>query len=79
MQNSNARRVSPSGTSGRKSMESCGDALKRIAPELIVSKQRLRQTDGISLVRSNRDEKKTGSGFQFPALCHVRTARATAA
>ncbi|MFZ0592334.1 MAG: replication protein RepA [Bryobacteraceae bacterium] len=44
-------------------MESCGTLLKRMVPELIVSKQRLRQTDGISLVRTNRDERKQVLAF----------------
>lgn len=37
-------------------MESAGTALKRIVPELVVSKQKLRQAEGISLVRNNRQE-----------------------
>lgn len=39
-------------------MESSGAVLKRMVPELIVSKQSLRQADGISLFRTNRDERK---------------------
>jgi Plasmid encoded RepA protein len=38
------------------SMESAGTALKRTVPELVVSKQKLRQAEGISLVRSKREE-----------------------
>jgi hypothetical protein len=38
------------------SMESAGTALKRMLPELVVSKQKLRQAEGISLVRSKREE-----------------------
>jgi hypothetical protein len=37
-------------------MESVGTALNRIAPELVVSKRMLRQLEGISLVRNNRQE-----------------------
>ena len=37
-------------------MESAGAALKRIVPELVVSKRKLRQAEGISLVRNNRQE-----------------------
>jgi hypothetical protein len=37
-------------------MESAGTALKRRMPELVVSKQKLRQAEGISLVRSKREE-----------------------
>lgn len=37
-------------------MESAGTALKRMVPELVVSKQKLRQAEGISLVRAKREE-----------------------
>jgi len=37
-------------------MEPAGTALKRMVPELVVSKQKLRQAAGISLVRSKREE-----------------------
>jgi hypothetical protein len=37
-------------------MESAGTALKRMMPELVLSKQKLRQAEGISLVRSKREE-----------------------
>jgi hypothetical protein len=40
----------------RTSMESTGTALKRMLPELVVSKQKLRQAAGISLIRSKREE-----------------------
>lgn len=36
--------------------ENAGAILKRAHPELVVSKYRMRQADGISLVRKNRDE-----------------------
>jgi hypothetical protein len=38
------------------SMESARTALKQRMPELVVSKQKLRQAEGISLVRSKREE-----------------------
>ena len=38
------------------SMESAGTALKQRMPELVVSKQKLRQSEGIALVRSKREE-----------------------
>jgi hypothetical protein len=44
-------------------MESAGSALKRIMPELIVSKRKLRQSEGISLVRNNRQEKSQVLAF----------------
>ncbi len=56
MQNSNARRVSSTDTVRQTSMESSGAVLKRMLPELVVSKQKLRQAEGISLVRNNRQE-----------------------
>jgi hypothetical protein len=37
-------------------MESIGTAFKRMMPELVVSKQKLRQAQGISLIRSKREE-----------------------
>jgi hypothetical protein len=37
-------------------MESVGTALKRVLAELVVSRQKLRQTDGILLVRNNHQE-----------------------
>jgi hypothetical protein len=37
-------------------MESAGTVLKRIAPELVISKRKLRQEEGILLVRNNRKE-----------------------
>jgi hypothetical protein len=37
-------------------MEKVGVILKRTRPELVISKQRLRQVDGIELVRMNRDQ-----------------------
>src|SRR5579884_4219323 len=44
-------------------MESAGVALKRILPDLIVSKQKLRQAEGISLVRNHREEGRQTLAF----------------
>ena len=44
-------------------MEPAGAALKRMLPEFIVSKQKLRQAEGISLVRMNREEKNQVLAF----------------
>lgn len=38
------------------SMERAGSVLKRTRPELVISKQRVRQVEGIELVRMNRDQ-----------------------
>ena len=38
------------------SMEKAGSVLKRTRPELVVTKQRLRQVEGIELVRMNREQ-----------------------
>ncbi len=38
------------------SMEKAGSVLKRTGPELVISKQRLRQVEGIELVRMNREQ-----------------------
>jgi hypothetical protein len=44
-------------------MESAGSALKRILPELVVSKQKLRQAEGSCTVRWKREEGKQNVGF----------------
>ena len=44
-------------------MECAGSALKRMAPELVVSKQKLRQAEGSCIVRLKRDEGKQNVGF----------------
>ena len=58
MQNTNARRVPIPDTHGFRSLESSGSLLKRTAPELVLSKQKFRQVESISLVRTNREEQK---------------------
>jgi hypothetical protein len=47
----------------KKSMESAGSVLKRVAPELVVSKQKLRQAEGSCLVRIKREEKNQTLAF----------------
>jgi len=44
-------------------MESAGAALKRMRPELVVSKQKLRQAEGGCMVRLKREEGKQNVGF----------------
>jgi hypothetical protein len=44
-------------------MESAGSALRRISPELVVSKQKLRQAEGSCIVRLKRKEGKQNMGF----------------
>ena len=44
-------------------MESVGSALKRTVPELVVSKQKLRQAEGSCMVRLKREEGKQNVGF----------------
>ena len=44
-------------------VESAGSALKRMVPELVVSKQKLRQGEGSCMVRLKREEGKQNVGF----------------
>ncbi|MGH9343205.1 MAG: replication protein RepA [Terriglobia bacterium] len=44
-------------------MESAGTSLKRMLPELVVSKQKLRQAEGSCFVRMKREEGKQNVGF----------------
>jgi hypothetical protein len=44
-------------------MESVGSALRRISPELVVSKQRLRQAEASCIVRLKREEGKQNLAF----------------
>ena len=44
-------------------MESAGAGLKRLLPELVVSKQKLRQAEGSCMVRLKREEGKQNVGF----------------
>ncbi len=63
MHNVYARRVSGCGSAGNGGLEAVGSTLKRILPELVVSKQKLRQAEGSSIVRLKREEKKQNVGF----------------
>ena len=44
-------------------MESAGASLKRTLPELVVSKQKLRQAEGTCMVRMKREEGRQNVGF----------------
>jgi hypothetical protein len=44
-------------------MESAGSTLRRMSPELVVSKQKLRQAEGSCIVRLKREEGKQNVGF----------------
>ena len=51
------------GNGGSGGLESAGVALKRMVPELVVSKQKLRQAEGSCIVRLKREEGKQNVGF----------------
>jgi Replication initiator protein A len=63
MQNAHTRRVPTPGPAGRTSMESSGSVLTRIHPELVLTKQKLRQVEGIAFVRHQREEQKQSLAF----------------
>ncbi len=63
MQKTNARSVFGHGTGRHGGMESAGAGLKRLLPELVVSKQKLRQAEGSCIVRLKREEGKQNVGF----------------
>jgi len=63
LQNANARRVLGHDNGPIRGMESIGSALKRMTPELVVSKQKLRQAEGSCMVRLKREEGKQNVGF----------------
>ncbi|MFZ0592160.1 MAG: replication protein RepA [Bryobacteraceae bacterium] len=44
-------------------MQSAGSVLKRLVPDLVVSKQKLRQAEGTGIVRLKREEGKQNLGF----------------
>ena len=56
MQKLDARRVFGHNSERQGGLKSAGTSLERIMPEPVVSKQKLRQAEGISLVRSKREE-----------------------
>jgi Plasmid encoded RepA protein len=59
----NTRRVSLGDTNGVPYLESSGSVLKRTTPELLLSKQKCRQVEGITLVRTKREEQNQSLGF----------------
>ena len=63
MQNANARRVFGSHNSGTSGLELAGATLKRMRPELVVSKQKLQQAEDSCMVRLKREEGKQNVGF----------------
>ncbi|HSU33575.1 MAG TPA: replication protein RepA [Bryobacteraceae bacterium] len=63
MQNLNARRVFGHNTGGTGAMESAGTSLKRMLPQLEVSRQKLRQAEGSCIVRLKREGGKQNVGF----------------
>lgn len=63
MQTVNVRRVFGHDTGGTGGMESAGPSLKRMLPELVVSKQKLRQAEGTCIVRLKREEGKQNVAF----------------
>ena len=63
MQNVNARRVLGHDNGAVRGMESVSSAPKRMTPELVVSKQKLRQAEGSCMVRFKREEGKQNVGF----------------
>ena len=58
-------------------MKSVGSALKQMAPELVVSKQKLRRAEGSCLVRSKREEKNQTLAFSSRpfVLCELPVRR----
>ena len=63
MQNFNARGVLGQNRRCIGSLESAGASLKRMLPELVVSKQKLRQAENSCTVRLKREEGKQNVGF----------------
>ena len=52
-----AKRTREQSTCATRFFESAGSILKRAEPELVVSKQRFRQIEGIELVRIKREQR----------------------
>lgn len=57
------RRVPVAHTIGQSGFRSAGSVLKQMIPELVVSKQKLRQAEGSCLVRIKREEKNQTLAF----------------
>jgi hypothetical protein len=58
-------------------MQSAGAVLQQMAPELVISKQKLRQAEGSCLVRTKREEKNQILAFSSRpfALCGLPVRR----
>lgn len=71
MQNLNGRRPFGHDRHETGGMKSAGAGLKRLLPELVVSKQKLRQAEGSCIVRFKREEGNQNVGFSSRpfALC----------
>ena len=63
MQKTDARRVFGHNKNGSTGMETAGTALKRMLPELLVSKQKLHQAEGSCAVRLKHEEGRQNVGF----------------
>ena len=63
MKSTNARRVSRGDTDRVRCLESSGTVLQRTTPELLLSKQKYRLAEGITLVRTKREEQKQNLAF----------------
>lgn len=63
MQNFNARGVLGRNSSRLGGLETAGASLKRMLPELVISKQKLRQAEGSCAVRLKREEGTQNVGF----------------
>ena len=63
MQNTNARRVSDDDIDQQGGLESAQSILKRTLPQMVISKQKLRQAEGSCSVRWKREEGKQNVGF----------------
>ena len=63
MQEQDSRRVPPRHKLGQRGLSSAGPVLKQMAPELVVSKQKLRQAEGSCLVRIKREERNQTLAF----------------
>jgi len=63
VQRAKAQRASANDKDGPISWESSGSVLRRTAPELVLSKQKFRQIESISLVRTQREEQQQNWAF----------------
>ena len=63
MRDNDSRRVPLGHPLGAQGLKSAGSVMKQMAPELVVSKQKLRQAEGSCLVRIKREEKNQTLAF----------------